>query len=229
MGLDPRDYRGIHAGEDVFVLGSGPSLNHFTDIERMFAGKRIVSCNHGMTKAMTRMPDYLVTKYHHHAYEYALRFPNVPVVTTRHDLGNTYREPIREDNPFIVVDHIDNLGEYWRGEWPTEPDQFVATWSTITTAMHWAAYLGASNVIMVGHDCGHLDEAGRVPGYRQEAEDDTSDDGDQGFWRGFDLQSRLVKSELVDRYGCNVVSLDPFINRNCEGHAYRSFAGTING
>lgn len=230
MGLSPDHYRNLHAGEDIYVIGSGPSLNHFGDIDRMFARKRIVSCNHGMSRAMRRLPDYLVTKYHQHAYEYLEWFPDVPVVVTRYDRGNRVREHLSDDVPFIVVDHPDNTGMTWNaGEWPSDASQFIATWSTITTAMHWAAHLGAANIVLVGHDCGHIDDVGRVPGYRQAADGLEDDDGDRDYWRGFDLQSRQVKRELERRYGCNVVSLDPFINRNCEGHTFRSYAGTLNG
>lgn len=227
MGLDPRDYRDRHKGADIYVLGSGPSLNHVKP--SFFDGKTIVTANHGPMRVLDRV-DYLVTKYHRHAYEYLLHYPGIPVVTTRHDLGNSYREPIRNDNPFIVLDHPNNTGDLWNAsQWPTDPDHFIATWSTICTAMHWAAYLGAANIIMVGHDCGHIDDAGRVPGYREAADGVDDDDGDQHFWRGFDRQSREVKSELESRYGCNVVSLNPFINLNLEGHRWRSFAGTLNG
>ena len=74
-----------------------------------------------------------------------------------------------------------------------------------------------------------IDNAGRVPGYREAADGVDDDDGDQHFWRGFDRQSREVKSELESRYGCNVVSINPFINLNLEGHRWHSFAGTLNG
>lgn len=226
--IDPRDHRGRCLDEDVYVLGSGPSLNHVP--ARFFDGKAVVSTNHGCTFAGIT-PTYLVTKYHRHAREYGLTHPGIPVVVTRHDTGN-HRNPVIGDFDGIVVDHNHNVDGDWTPEmWPTDPHALVATWSTITTAMHWAAYLGAANIIMVGHDCGRIDDVGRIPGYRDASRGpvDPPGDADSFMWQAFDAQSRMVKAELIARYGVTVTSLNPFLNVNMEGHAWRSFAGTLNG
>jgi hypothetical protein len=221
------EYENRHAGADVYVLGSGPSLNHIDPA--FFNGKIVVATNHGAMQVLDRV-DYLVTKYHHHAREYVQQWPHIPVVVTRSNTGTAGSPQLGDDEPFIVVDHNINTCEAWtREQWPDTG--LVATWSTITTAMHFAAHLGAANIIMVGHDLGHIDEAGRVPGYRQQADGVADDDGDKHMWRGFDEQSRQVKAELLARYDGlrNVVSLLPFINANMEGHRWSSFAGTLNG
>lgn len=224
---DPRNHKGRFAGRDIYVLGSGPTLNHVP--VRFFDRKVLVAANHGAMTVLDRV-DYLVTKYHRHAWEYAERWPDIPVVTPRGDMGRTGLNELAGDAPFILVEHNNNPGDTWQpSDWPTVPDGIVATWSTICTAMHWAAYLGAANIIMVGHDCGHIDNAGRVPGYRQAADGVTDDDGDAHMWQGFDRQSRMVKAELEDRYGCTVTSVNPFINLNLEGHRWSSFAGVLNG
>jgi len=219
---DPRNHRGRFAGRDIYVLGSGPTLNHIPP--RFFDRKVLVAANHGAMTVLDRVA-YLVTKYHRHAWEYAERWPDIPVVTPRGDLGRIGLNDLPGDAPFIVVPHNNNTGDTWTlADWPTDPDGIVATWSTICTAMHWAAYLGAANIIMVGHDCGWIDESGRVPGYRQSADGVADEDGDSPMWGGFDAQSRMVKSELVARYGVTVTSVNPWINLALEGHSYR-FAG----
>jgi len=221
--FDPRSHRNRYAGRDIYVLGSGPSLNHIPT--RFFDGKLVVGTNHGVMTYLGRA-DYLVSKYHHHARDYRLRWPDIPVVVTRGNLGSISSTGMLEDGPpFIVVDHNRNPGDTWRPtDWPTDPDALIATWSTIATAMHWAAYLGAANIIMAGHDCGWIDDVGRVPGYRQAADNVADDDGDSPMWEGFDAQSRMVKHELMERYGCTVTSVNPWINLALEGHTYR-FAG----
>jgi hypothetical protein len=226
MGLDPEDHRDRFAGRDVYVFGSGPSLNHIDP--SFFDDKIVVTANHGATLTVDRV-DYLVTKYHRHAYEYLEKFPGTPIVVTRGNTGLEFGPHLPDDAPFIVVEHNNNTCQSWNlSQWPEHG--LVATWSTITTAMHWAAHIGAANIIMVGHDLGHIDQAGRIPGYRQAADGVADDDGDRHMWRGFDEQSRLVKAELLRRYDSlkNVVSLLPFINANMEGHAWSSFAGNLN-
>jgi hypothetical protein len=39
----------------------------------------------------------------------------------------------------------------------------------------------------------------------------------------FEIQSIAVKGKLKELYGCNVYSLNPFINYNLEGVKYRSY------
>ena len=226
MGLTLEDFANRHAGADVYVFGSGPSLNHIDPA--FFDGKITVSANHGCLRVLGSV-DYLVTKYHRHAWEYAEWWPTTPTITTRHDTGVFTQARLGDDVPFTVVEHNDNTCDRWTpDQWPTTG--LVATWSTITTAMHFAAHLGAANIIMVAHDLGHIDEAGRVPGYRQDADGVADDSGDAPMWEGFDRQSRAVKAELLHRYDGlrNVVSLLPFINANFEGHSWTSFAGRIN-
>lgn len=228
IDTDPRAHRDRFAGQDVYVLGSGPSLNHM-DLRSFLAGKVTVSTNHG---CMTRVDsvDYLVTKYHRHAVEYRQWWPHIPTVTMRDDLGSIGSGELPAGSGCIILDHTQNLGEEWTPAlWPTDPDHFIATHSSICTAMHWAAYLGAANIVLIGHDCGWIDDAGRVPEYRSQADGVPDDDGDHPLWRSFDRQSQMVKAELQARYGCNVVSLLPFINANMEGHHWRSFAGELNG
>ena len=226
MGLTLGDFADRHAGQDVYVLGSGPSLNHLDPA--FFAGKVTVSTNHGSLLILDRV-DYLVTKYHRHAWEYADQWPNIPVVTTRHDTGVFSGGRLGDETPFLVVEHNDNTCDKWTpDQWPTAG--LVATWSSITTAMHFAAHLGAANILMVGHDLGHIGGAGRIPGYRQRADGVADDDGDQHMWATFDRQSQQVKRELLARYEGlrNVVSVLPFINANMEGHHWSSFAGRLN-
>jgi hypothetical protein len=218
-GVNPEEYRDVLAGEDVYVLGSGPSLNHIP--ASFFAGKHIVTANHGAMSVVDPWDvDFMVTKYHAHAYEYAEQFPDMPIVVTRYNTGN-YNDPrLEDDDRLIIVEHPHNTCGDWTAEqWPAD-GEFIATWSTITTAMHWAAHIGAANIIMAGHDCGYLDADGRVGGY--------GSDHDHEWWPGFDAQSRVVKEELSRRYGCSIVSINPFINMNLEGHSWRSFAGTVN-
>jgi len=38
-----------------------------------------------------------------------------------------------------------------------KPNKLVVSYSTITTGIHLAAYMGAKNIILIGHDCGTID------------------------------------------------------------------------
>ena len=96
-------------------------------------------------------------------------------------------------------------------------DMIVVSYSTITSAIHIAAYMGATNIIIVGHDCGTLDGNVNIAGY------DESPHGAQ-FYRDFftriEPQTIALRAKLKEIYGCNVYSLNPFINFGLEGHKY---------
>lgn len=193
---------------DAYVLGSGATLNHIP--ARFWTGKTIVSTNHGCTMIGIR-PNLLVTKYHHHAREYAQMFPGIPIAVTRHDRGEL-AEPVIEDGPWTVLDHAQNDCERWDGSLPPE-GQVLATFSTITTAMHVACIMGADNLILAGHDGGFIDDEGRVPGYR-------ADNADSVLWHHFDRQTAMAKQALVERYGVTVTSINPWVSLRLEGHRY---------
>lgn len=213
--------RGLYAGQDVFVIGSGASLDYMP--AGFFDGRITVAANAGCL-ALGIVPTYFVTKYHATARELDAMGLHVPVVVTRFDCGNHNSARMGDDSPFIVLDHPHNTCEAWSvGDWPGE-GEFVASWSTITTAMHWAAHIGAGTMFLVGHDCGTFDGAARVDGYYDRGERDI----DAQMFPHFDRQSRVVKAELRERYGCEIVSLLPFINANMEGRSFRSFAGGMN-
>lgn len=218
--LHPEQYRNILSG-DVYVIGSGATLDWFP--AGFFDGRIVVGANAGCLSAGIT-PQFVVTKYHEEAWRLHSERPEIPVAVSRYQCGNRNTERISDDCPFIVLEHPHNTCEKWsEADWPAAGG-FVASWSTITTAMHFAAHLGASTIIMVGHDCGTLDAAARLEGYYDRAERDI----DAEMFPVFDRQSRMVKACLERQYGCSVVSMLPFINANMEGHRWSSFAGSLN-
>jgi hypothetical protein len=102
-------------------------------------------------------------------------------------------------------------------DWPTLDNSLVIGSSGIHGAMHLAAYLGAKFIVLVGADCGTLGGAERVEGYVK---------GDIP-WALYEQHLRDMKQRLCDMYGCQVYSLNPFINYSLEGTAYRG-AASIN-
>ncbi len=103
-------------------------------------------------------------------------------------------------------------------------DMIVVSYSTITSAMHVAAYLGARNIILVGHDCGYVDGKKNFDGYPEPILGRISGFYDR-FLGSIEPQSIAVRERLRDVYGCCIYSLNPFLNFQLEGHSYES-AGT---
>jgi hypothetical protein len=212
------ELKNIFAGQDVYLLGSGASLNYIDP--SFFEGKNVVCTN---TVAQVYLPtaNVSVTKYHSLAVELAEKFPEMKVVCSAGNQGGV--------GAGALPDGYENLYQFMhnpnrdgatdiRGAIPKEDGWLLVSWSTITSAMHFCAYTGAKNIIIVGLDSGSLDDKQWVDGYYTEEE---QSDQRKQLNLNFEQQSIIAKEVIRDVYGCNIHSLNPFINYNLEGHKYR--------
>jgi uncharacterized Rossmann fold enzyme len=200
-----------HQGADIYVIGSGGSLNYLDP--GFFDGKITIGINR--VALVWRPTTYSVTKYHEHAD--TLVEAGHTTVVSAHQHGNKAKRVLHahEHPDRYIFDHNNNQGPKWLPEhWPTEPDQLVASWSTITSGMHLAAYLGAANIILVGVDGGQMGDAVNVDGYYSGSDDFVDS------VRRYEVQTLQVKAELIRRYGVRIYGLSPFINPNLEGVPY---------
>jgi hemoglobin-like flavoprotein len=103
-------------------------------------------------------------------------------------------------------------------------NKLVATYSTITSAIHLAHYMGAKNIILVGHDCCQLNNESNFTNYHTTDTRGlvwgTDKDAISKYnrWLG-EIQDMTIhiKKILNTHYNVNVLSLNPFINFNLEG------------
>lgn len=219
-------FRDAHPGADIYVLAAGNTLAYLD--QGFFDGKITIAVNEVASRWAIR-PTYIVGKHHPFIVAEADALPDVPVIVPKHEVGN-YGSPVWESHHANVhtFEHRNNRVQDFiaREEWPTEPDQLVVSWSTITTAMHFAAYLGAANIILVAHDCGQLGDSPYMPGYL--AANNATDAAGLEWVLQIEDQTRQVKRQLVERYGVRVYSLSPFINYNLEGVRYYGQTNRIN-
>jgi hypothetical protein len=215
------DVAGTHEGETVFVIGSGKTLDYYEPA--FFRDKLTIGTNQGWSLKLDRV-DYMVTKYHPVATEWVESDRVGTMVVTRGLRGHRNMQPLTDDR-MVVVDHNENTVERWDGEWPEQG--LVATHSSITTAMHLGAVLGARSVVMVAADCGTLDDDTNSEGHVNERDHNPED-----VWRmkfqSFDRQNQKVANILRERYGVAVMSMLPFVTPNMEGHRFVSHAGALN-
>lgn len=187
-------------GQDIYVLGSGPSLN-FVKPE-FFQNKIAISSG---------------LAYEHFSCVYAVgkdvpeQFPRVndiKIIASKHIFGGRGRLNIMHCDYYF--DHQLNMKDQIR--WP-EGDQIVVSWSTITSAIHVAAYLGAATIILCGHDCGTIDGTSRYGEYYNQG-------CDLDWVTKIEAQTIQVKDWIKRKYDCDIYSLNPFINLGAEGHVY---------
>jgi hypothetical protein len=227
-----RIWRNRFQGADIYVLGAGASLDHLDPA--WFAGKLTIAVNEvASTWGIT--PTAIVVKERAESLLMAVAdFPNVPIVCSRFPYGDPHRgfAPI-DQTPLLalpnlyVFDHLPNRSGDFDAErdWPADDGSLVVSMSTITSAMHFAAYLGAATIFMVGHDCGQLGETAYMKGYGK-AEAAMGYPVQQVDWLiALERQSRAVKAQLVERYGVRVWSVSPFLSPRLDGIPYNGGPG----
>jgi len=200
----------IYDGHDVYVVASGPSAG-FVEPE-FFDNKAAI----GVNEAWLRFPnvDYLVRK--EALRSKAAYMSDIPLVLSRHNCGVLEYARNELEGSYYIFEHVDNqLDKVDLSVIGT--DQLIVSWSTITSAMHLAAYMGAENIILVGHDCGLIDGEHNLQGYP------VSPAGQEFYldWlTKIEPQSIQVRAALQEYYGCRIYSLNPFLNLGMEGHVY---------
>ncbi len=209
-----------HSNEDIYVIGSGPTLNHIAP--SFFVNKIVICVNHTINHISTARALYLVAKEPTKAMQQAAANKNATIVMCKHHSGvakNPLNEKFYPDRTVIfaakpnVVQKKDQMGALERSS------------STIVSGIHLAAYMGAKNIILVGHDCGTIDKEVHVAGYSKEKAV-TKSKGAYGKWmkkNKVEMKTLKIKEALKKHYDINVYSLNPFINFGLEGHRYERF------
>ena len=86
--------------------------------------------------------------------------------------------------------------------------------------------MGAKYIILVGHDCGTLDGEPNFNGYHDDSTYSISHGNEEPkekykLWLSeIEEQTITLKKLLKEKYGCEIYSLNPFINFGLEGHRY---------
>ena len=204
------ELQGLHDGETVWVLGSGPSLNFLTP--SFFADKVTVSTNHS-SRVLGHQPDYAFSHYHWVAED--LLSDTSCVVTIEKDTvsGANWTGERQHRLVLAPTPHARPPGSAWNPLTSHTPGlgQVAYGSSSLHGAMHLGAHLGASFIMLVGADCGTLDGEHRVKDYP---------DGDK-LWALYNKHHKLMKDWLEQNYPVRIHSLNPFINLNLEGHTFK--------
>lgn len=199
---------------DVYVLGSGPTVDHVKP--SFFDGKRVISVNSAADRMGIHGTANVTVHTHYHAegLRLARKYPGNVVWMPEGDAGHAGKPTERLPNTVYYPHHPTHY-EFT----PRVKGAGLIVGSTSTHgAMHLACRSGARNVILVGIDCGTLDGQANVSGY------DSGDliVNDTAMWLArWEEHLRIVKAWLVQRYDVSIHSLNPFLNMNLEGHLWK--------
>jgi len=209
-----------HFGQDIWVVVAGASMEY---VDPEFFKNKITI---GVNQVYRQFPcTYLVRKDAPLSEEAALT--GIPLIIAEHD-GGGYANPKNEvsvDAWFFGHPDLDE-GRVLPVDDTTAlevigSDGLIVSHSTITTGLHAAAYLGAANIILCGHDGGTLDGKINYPGYHALEPTAAEDAYYRGWVRMIMYQTTMVRARLQKVYGCRIYTLNPFIGFLLDGHNFQ--------
>lgn len=218
-------FKGLFKGRTVYVFGSGASLEYFNP--SFFHNKVCVATNR--VGVEYGLQNYYTCSHHYEAGE---EYPDLGIIgpiicpdrdTTRMDMepipdkGNVFRFRASEQHF-----HRFNVKHHW-----PDSDTLLVGSSGLHTSIHFAYWAGAETIILVGVDMGTLNGKVNFAKYLLRPHFKHRDTGQtEQSWVDWEPHTRAVVAKIRS-LGCNVYSLNPFMNWNLEGHVYRG-ANDIN-
>ena len=221
---DLLEFKNIHKGEDIYVLASGKSVD-FID-NTFFNNKIVIGVNQVYNKVECK---YLLRKEKKYIKDIIDKNGKSIHFISCGDCGGPNIDNIKyikqisydkKDN-IVLYPHIVNKHSIPQNL--PDNDILVTSYSTITTAIHLAAYMGASNIILIGHDCGSINNECNFEGYDKVGIDVWVWGSRERYvnWLNIiETDTIKLRSLIKNKYDCNIYSLNPFINFGLEGNIY---------
>jgi hypothetical protein len=220
------DLKGKHEGKTVYVVGSGSSLGF---IDPLFFADKITITMNLVARVHKFTPTYLFSHYHN-AMTDLLDEESVGVTLERDTVSHQVWQGHKPSNVVFFPHEYDYCRESSHGscvnphgenfdpfKHPPVENSLLYGSSSLHGAMDLAGYLGARFVVLVGADCGTIDGHHRIPNYPN---DEPTETYARWVWGVYDNHHQRMKEWLQTTYGCDVYSLNPFINLNLEGHKF---------
>lgn len=205
------DWQGRHAGATVWVLGSGPTMNH---IDPRLFGPVAVAVNHVALELDVWVP-FVATNHHGIAQEVAEAMPDTVVVTSEvEQVPPEHACPVRPSAPNVLfVPTTDQKYSAWQAErdWPEDRTVLPVGPSSAQLALGWAEFIGAGNILLAGLDCARIDGGKNVEGHQNYPDEHFHAD----LWR----RSLEGSARVLRGRGIPVHSLNPWVTLHLEGHS----------
>lgn len=212
--MDVNDFHNLHAGETIWVLGSGATLD-FVD-SSFFADKTVVGTN---ASGLCKNVDGYVVSNHWGSVQQGADAGYWSIGTETEQVPPQDQHPTRpQGDKVLLVPSISQRYAQFDPElhWPT-PGTFVVGPSSLHLAMHWAVWLGAAHLVLVGADCGLIDNRTNLTGYYDDAiMPQVRKHQHHALWQN-KLQRMAVK---IRSMGVSVHSLNPWVTFGLEGHTW---------
>lgn len=220
------NFKNIHYNKDIYVIASGSSCN-FID-KSFFSNKITIGVNQVYKKFDV---NYIVRKDYKLIHETIKNLKNNQILfISKGSEGNDninnkllIEKQYNNFNNIVVYDHnINKLDINEKIIKNLTKNQLLTSHSTITTAIYLAWYMGAKNIILVGHDCGTINNKSNFDSYHNDTSREQKNENDYIKWLNkIENQTIKLKKYLYKYYNCNVHSINPFVSFRLEGNKFK--------
>lgn len=223
--IEIKNFKNKHKNQDIYILASGKSLDFFNldffndkisiGINQIY---KIVDTNYLIRKEFKLIEDTIL-KLKHNQFLFVSE-GNFGCANKKNK--NFIETKYKNDKRIVLFKHENNKNKIIK--FPNE-DELIVSSSTITSGIHLAAYMGAKNILLVGHDCGSINGEFNCSDYHNDASYKISwKNGlkDYKKWIGnIERDTIKLKKMIKEKYNCEIYSLNPFINFGLEGNKYK--------
>ena len=229
-----KEFANIHKGEDIYIICSGKSLDYIS--EDFFENKIMLGINQAYKKLnchyYVRKEAALLEEIFLKDYE---KIKDSYFFVSRHDGGfaagartdknlNIVKNNLSQHKNILIYETNQNISRSRINPDLVQltGDFFLATDSTITTGINIAAFIGAKNIILCGHDCVTINGEPNFSGYHSdESYKIKHAQGKHQYSRwlsGLERQTREMKHILKNKYDINLLSINPFVSMKMGGN-----------
>lgn len=204
------DYENAYAGETAWVIGSGKTLDYVPN--NFFHDKLVIATN--MTFVDRLRNGFVCSNY----WVDVESWGTLTVMPEERRVPEHIQMTKAVSKNAIYVPTIPQKYAAFNPDvdWP-DRGTFVVGPSSIHLSLHWASWLGVSHIVLVGADCGFIDEENNFADYYDDLETDlTVAHAHHVLWESV-LTSMAVK---LRGFGVSVHSLNPWVTLNLEGHVW---------
>ena len=210
--------------QDIWIVLAGSSMDYIS--QEFFENKIVLGVNQVYKHYKC---DYVIMKDCMETPRYTrsieqLQSKNIPLIFSEYYKGDDSKEKnnANHSNAYYFR-HNSKRNSFEYGLENLSDDEIISSKSTVTSMMHIAAYMGAKNIILCGHDCGRLNGNLYYEGY-MERDWQSSENwpGISNRINEIEVETLQVRNYLMEKYNCNIHSLNPFLNFGLEGHKFTS-------
>lgn len=217
------ELKGIHKGHDIYIIGSGPSLQYYEP--SFFLNKICIGINyaHKFVQCEYTVQKDIVTQRQFDEVCDSIKYGTLITTEFYHELDTNelIDHKYNTEKTYYICPIAPNKGTLDMDYFGT--DTMVQSHMTVTTVVNIAYYLGAANIILVGIDGGLLDNKTNIEGYYEQPTDEQKKHFAKSYSHPYaETDLRRLRDELKKR-NCSMVSLHPFIGLGREGHKFQKY------